>query len=157
MGQRTYMFDALMQTSDGLTAYTTAQISKVAAANKIIDLGGALTRTDIGLVGGMSRLDAALVIDVSAITNAATNVYDIFIMGSNIAAGTSPAVLGGIRLGNTAVMPNGGATAGVGRYELLFSTEQADINYEYLYLWVVPQGNTPSINFTAFVSPLPEI
>lgn len=157
MGQRTYPFDALMLLSDGLTAYTTAQIAKVAAANKIVDTGGAPTRTDIGLVGGLARMDQVLVLDVSAITVAATNLYDIFIMGSNSAAGSSPVVLGGIRLGNTAVLPNGAQTSTTGRYEVLFTTEQADINYEYIYLWVVPQGTTPSITLSAWVSKLPEI
>lgn len=157
MGQSNYAFDAFMLMSDGLTAYTSAQIAKVAAANKILDFGGALTRTDIGLVGGLARIDNALVIDVSAITVGATNLYDIFVMGSNNSGGSSPVVLGSIRLGNTAVLPNGATTSVVGRYELLYSTEQADINYQYVYLWVVPQGTSPSITFTAFSAPLPEM
>lgn len=157
MGQRNYPFDAFMVLSDNATAYTTAQIAKVAAANKILDLGGALTRTDIGLVGGLARFEGVLVVDVSAMTLGATNLYDLLLCGSNIAAGTSPVVLGALRLGNTAVMPNSGATTPVGRYELMFATEQADVNYEYLYLWVVPHGTTPSITFEAFVAPLPQI
>ena len=157
MGQRTYPFDAFMLLSDGATAYTAAQIAKVSAANKIIDTGGAPTRTDIGLTGGLARMDQVAVLDVSAITVGATNLYDIFVMGSNNASGSNPVVLGSMRLGNTAVLPNGAQTSTTGRYEVLFSTEQADVNYEYIYLWVVPQGTSPSITFTGWVSKLPEI
>lgn len=152
MGARNYNYDAFNVLSDGLTAYTTAQIAKVSAANKILDYGGALTRTDIGLVGSLGREDFNLIIDVSAMTLGATNLYDILIMGSNNSSGTNAAVLGGIRLGNTAVMPNSGATSVIGRYEVPFTDEQADIKYEYVYLWVVPQGTSPSITFTGWVA-----
>ena len=157
MGQRNYLFDKFNLMSDNLTAYTAAQISKVAATNVILDLGGALTRTDIGIVGGLARMDAAIVIDVSAMVAGATNLYDIFVLGSNSASGANPQVLGSMRLGNNAVMPNGGITNVVGRYEILMASEQADVNYEFIYLWVVPQGTTPSITFNAFLAQLPEI
>jgi hypothetical protein len=157
MGQRNYMFDAFMLLSDNLTAYTTAQISKVAAANKILDFGGANPRTDLPITGAVARMDSAVVIDVSAMTLGATNLYDIFVMGSNVNTGANGVVLASMRLGNTAVMPNSGITSLLGRYEIMFASEQADINYEFVYLWVVPQGTTPSITFNAFVAQLPEI
>ena len=157
MGQRNYLFDKFNLLSDNLTAYTTSQISKVAATNVILDTGGALTRTDIGIVGGLARIDAAIVLDVSAIVVGATNLYDVFVMGSNSASGASPQVLGSMRLGNAAVLPNTGVTSVAGRYEILLATEQADINYEFVYLYVIPQGTTPSITFNAFLAVLPEI
>lgn len=167
MGVRTYSYDALLVMADGAAATATNGIGQVGAANRILDLGGALTRTDIGIVGGLARMDAAIVIDVSAIVDSNTdNVYSIDVMGSNNSNGSAPVHLGGIKLGNFTLIPNGstgsagtgaGSTSVVGRYEILFASEQADIKYQYVYLYNTGAGTSKSITYKAFMSVLPEI
>jgi hypothetical protein len=165
MGSRTYAFDAFMQLADGANAVTAAGFTQVGGIAKILDLGGAPNRSDLGIVGGYARIDAALVVDVSALNVAnANNDYRLVLLGSNNANMSAPVVLGELELGNGAALPNGvaglastgaGSTSFPGRYEMLFATEQADINYEFVALWVVPAGTAPSITFTAFVAVLP--
>lgn len=165
MGSRTYSFDALMVLADGAAASTAAGIGQVGSANKILDLGGAPSRTDLGVVGGFARADYTTVIDVSAIVTGTTdNLYTLSIMGSNFADGSKPVNLASLLLGNFTLIPNGstgsagtgaGSTTVAGRFELPFSTEQADINYEYVYMYVTPVGTSKSITFKAFVAPLP--
>lgn len=167
MGSRTYSFDKFMQLADGAAATTGNGIGQVASANKILDLGGAQTRTDLSIVGGMARLDGVVVIDVSAITVANTdNLYRLTLMGSNNSDGSKPVVLGEMSLGNFTLIPNGstgsagtgaGSTSVIGRYELLFSTEQGDINYRYIYLYNTVAGTSKSITYTAFAAVLPII
>ena len=158
MGSRTYSFDAKMVLADGAAPYTANGNGLVAGAQRIIDFGGAPRRSDIGVVGGMARIDLAAVIDVSAIVPAnAANRYVVQVVGSNspntLAGGQ---VLGSMELGNTAALSSGAATSTVGRYELMFSTEQADVNYEFVGLYVVAQGAGASIAFTAFAAVLPK-
>jgi len=166
MGSRTYTFDALMQLSDGLTPISAPSLSYVSAAPKILDLGGGGGRSDLGAVGGGVRLEAALVIDVAALNVAnANNNYGLILLGSNNADMSKPVVLGEIQLGHGASLPLGsaagsastgaGSTSTPGRYELLFATEQDDINYEFVALYVQASGTSPSIQFTAFVAVLP--
>ena len=64
MGSRTYSFDAFLLMADGALATTASGIAQVGGANRILDLGGVLTRSDIGIVGALSRMDAVVVIDV---------------------------------------------------------------------------------------------
>lgn len=159
MGSRTYSFDAKMLAVDGAVAYTASGPGLVGGVQKIIDFGGAPRRTDLGIVGGMARIDLALIIDVSALNVAnANNVYRVNVVGTNnpatLAGGQR---LGSIALGNTGAMSAGEATSIPGRYELMVSTEQADINYEYVGVYVDAAGTAPSIALTAFFAPLPEI
>jgi len=166
MGERTYSFDAFMQLSDGAVAQTAPGFSQVAGAQKTLDFGGSPSRTDLGIVGGWARIDAALVIDVSALNVAnANNDYRFVVLGSNNANMSSPVVLGEMELGNGAALPFGsaglastgaGSTSVPGRYEILFTTEQADIKYEFVGLYLVTAGTSPSIQYTAFVAVLPE-
>lgn len=167
MGVRTYSYDAFLVMADGAAATTANGIGQVSAANKILDLGGALTRTDIGIVGGLARMDAVVVIDVSAITAGAVDLsYSIDVLGSNNSNGSAPVHLGGIKLGNFTLLPNGstgsagtgaGSTSVTGRYEVLFASEQGDIKYQYVYLFNTVAGATKSITYKAFMSVLPEI
>lgn len=166
MGSRTYTQDALMVLADGAAATTANGIGQVASANKILDLGGAPSRTDLSIVGGFARADYMAVIDVSAlVASNIDNLYTLSIMGSNNADGSKPVNLASILLGNFTLLPNGstgsaatgaGSTSVAGRFELPFSTEQADINYEYVYLYATVAGTGKSITFKAFVAPLPE-
>jgi hypothetical protein len=167
MGMRTYSYDAFMQLADGAAAVTADGIAQVASASKILDLGGAKPRTDIGLVGSMARLDAVVVLDVSAITTATDGQVNIWVLGSNNADGSKPVVLGGQQLGLGNLLPNGtagseateaGSTTVAGRREIFFTNEQKDITYRYVYLYVDHLGSTShSITFTAFVAVLPDM
>lgn len=167
MGARTYSYDAFMVMADGAAATIVNGIGQVAAANKILDLGGALTRTDLGIVGGLARIDAAVVVDITAmVTSTTDDTYVINVMGSNNSNGSAPVVLGGIRVGNFTLIPNGstgsagtgaGSTSVPGRYEILFSSEQADIKYQYCYLYNTVAGTAKSITYSAFMAVLPEI
>lgn len=166
MGSRTYSFDALMQLADGAAASTSSGIGQVASANKILDMGGAPSRTDLGIVGGMARIDAMAVFDVSAIVATNTdNLYTLSIMGSNNSDGSKPVNLASLLVGNFTLIPNGstgaastgaGSTSSAGRFELPFSTEQNDINYRYIYLYLTVVGTSKSITLTAFVAVLPK-
>lgn len=158
MGSRTYSFDAKLLMSDNGAAYVANGPGLVGGVQKIVDLGGAPRRTDLGIVGGMARIDMACVVDVYALNVAnANNHYIIQLVGSNtpgtLAGGQ---VLAEVDLGNTAALTVGAATSTAGRYEMLFTTEQADINYEYVGLYVISLGTGASINFQAFLAVLPE-
>lgn len=162
-----YTQDKLMLLSDGAAAYTGNGIGQVASANAILDLGGAPLRTDLGIIGGFARFNIGILIDVSAIVVSTNDdVYSIDVMGSNVAAGTNPVHLGGLKLGYGTLLPNGshsagGAAAGTGsdssagRFELMVATEQNAINYEFLYLYVTVAGTGKSITFKAAAVLLP--
>jgi|ERR1035437_3893762 hypothetical protein len=164
-----YQYDSKMVFDDGLTPHTAGGLTTIAAAAMTpVDMGGAPDNTTLGVIGGFAALRAVAVIDVTAakITATTDNIYTIFVLGSNIAAGTDPVVLGALALGYGTTLPNGahsagGAPAGTGsdshpgRYIILFQTEQADIKYEFIYGYVVVVGTNPSITFGMFVSMFP--
>lgn len=164
-----YSFDKLQQLSDGAAAYVASGIAQVAGANQILNFGAPLPRTDLGIIGELANIKVAVVIDVSAINNTAGQAasYRISIMGSNNANGSNPVVLGSIMLGLGTLLPNGGTSAGgapagtgsdsyPGRYIIFADMVQADINYEYLYLYTTIAGTTPSITYTAFAAKWPK-
>lgn len=158
MGSRTYSFDSKMLLSDNAAAYTSSSIGQVASANAILDLGGAQeSGIEIGsYAGGLARLDAMCVLDVTAlVASNSDDLYRLALMGSNNSGGSSPVVLAELELGNTAALINGATTSVAGRYELPFTNEQADITYEYLFLYVSVAGTSKSISVHAFVAPLP--
>ena len=161
-----YQYDAKMLFDDGLTAHTASGLTTIAAAAMTpIDMGGAQDNTTLGVIGGFAALRAVAIIDVTAITRtSSTYIYTISVLGSNIAAGTDPVVLGQLTLGYGTGLPNGaytsgGAPAGTGsdsypgRYILLFQTEQNDIKYEYIYGYV--GWTAGSIAFRMFISMFP--
>lgn len=164
-----YQYDAKMVFDDGVTPHTASGLTTIAtAAMTPIDMGGAPDNTTLGVVGGFAALRSVAVIDVSAckITTTTDDVYTIYVLGSNIAAGTDPVVLGALTLGYGTLIPNGAHSAGgapggagsdsyPGRYIILFQTEQADIKYEWIYGYVVIAGTLPSITFSMFISMFP--
>lgn len=163
-----YQYDSKMLFDDGLTAHAANGFTTIAAANMApIDMGGAPDNTTLGVIGGFATLRSVLVIDVSAIVTTSSNdLYTIFVLGSNVAAGTNPVVLGALQLGYGTALPNGthstggaaagtGSDSGAGRYILLFQTEQADVKYEWIYGYVNVAGTSASITFRAFVSMFP--
>jgi hypothetical protein len=160
-----YQVDAKTILADGAAAVTANGIAQVASASAILDLGGAQSRTDLGLVGGQAAMRFAVVIDISAIDTTSSNeTYSIDILGSNVAAGTNPVSLGALKVGYGTATPNGtvglastgaGSTTTPGRFIIFATSEQADIKYEFVYLYVTVGGTTPSITFKAFLSMWP--
>jgi len=162
----TYAFDKFMQLADGALASTTNnQKGQVGGASKILDLGAALPRTDLGIVGELGRMKVAVVIDVSAIITAnVDDTYHLDLMGSNNSDGSAPVHLGGLKLGNFTLIPNGstgsagtgaGSTTVPGRFIIFADMIQNDVAYEYLYLNITLAGTAKSITFTAFASRWP--
>ncbi len=161
MGDRQYSFDANLQLSDGAAAYTATGFAQVGGADGIVDLGGNQGVTPLQ----QARIDAVCVIDVTALDAVTTDeAYRLILVGSNVAAFTAGTimVLGELELAGGVLSVLGPGAAGVtktattGRYELLFCTEQDDTKYEFIKLFLVLTGTTPSITFTAFVAVLPE-
>jgi hypothetical protein len=188
-GDRSYAFDINNLISDGLTAYTASGWAQAFGAQGIIDLGGnqGLTVTLPTNISGstyvpqQARIDAAMMIEVTAITQGTTNLFKIIVVGSNSPSFTSAAWLGSIELGlgasmdgnvtgggagpgfaNTPLTTYGGTAGNV--YEVLFTNEQqagvaassVPTKFEYLSLYNVISGTTPSITYKAFMAVLPE-
>jgi len=163
-GDRTYSFDANMGLSDGASPYTAAGYAQYSGADGIIDLGGnqgaIVTLPSINasstITPQLARIDAALVIDVTALTTTTTQVYKLQIVGSQDPSFLSGVVsLGAIELGGGANLDflNGLTTPapsaiGGSRYELMFTNEQNNIKYEYLKLYNA--GTFGSITYKAF-------
>lgn len=142
MGQRIYNFDAEMEFKDaGLVASSAA--AQVDSADKIVDVGA-------------GRFEGVMVIDVSAIEIASDNEeYDILVQGSSSATFASDIQnLAQMNLGATEVRQGGAIDSLVGRYELPFVNEQADVRYRYLRVYTVVAGTIATgINYTAFAAP----
>lgn len=171
MGDRTYVFDANNGLSDGATAVAASGYAQYAGADGLVDLGGnqGVTITLPSIADSSSitpqqpRIDAALVVDLTAVTTTGTASEKLILVGSNdpgFGAGKT-IQLGMMEFGAIASQdqPNGFVTAapnsvGGSRYELLFTNEQNNIKYQYVKLYVVI-ANSGSITFRAFVAVLP--
>ncbi len=152
---RAYNFDANLVLSDGAAAYTATGYAQVGGANAILDLGGNQSTSP----AQQARMDAVVVIDVSAIDITSGNeTYKLIVVGSNDPGlATGNVELAAIQLGKGASLEIlNGADSVTGQYEIFFSTNQAGTLYEFLGLYVVAGGTTPSITFTADVAVLPE-
>lgn len=156
MGDRTYSFDANLQLSDNSAAYGATGFAQVGGAQGLIDLGGNQGTTP----KQQARTDAALVLDVTAIkTSSGNETYKVILLGSNDPAfgAGNVEMLGEIMLGAAASRDGiNMLTSTTGRYELFFTNEQANVKYEYLTLYLVIGGTTPTINLLAFVGVLVE-
>lgn len=148
MGQRNYNFDAAMQLKDaGLVAASAA--AQVASANQIIDLGGPTA-------GGAGRFEGIAVIDVTAVEiDTANELYTLTVQVSSSATfGSDIQNCASMNLGSTSVRPGGAIDSLVGRYELPFITEQADVKRRYLRMYTTVAGTIATgINYSAFVAP----
>lgn len=161
MGDRNYTMDANLILSDNAAAYTATGFAQNGGADGIVDLGGNQSASPLQ----QARMDGVVVIDVTALDATTTDeAYRILLLGSNVpgfTAGTIQ-VLAEIELagGILSVLGPGAAgvtkTAVVGRYELLFSSEQGGVKYQFAKLFHVLTGTTPIINYQAFVAVLPE-
>ena len=158
MGDRSYAFDAALQLADGAVAQGVSGFAQNLGADGIIDLGGLQTVTPLQ----QARIDAALVLNVTAIKTSGTDEsYEFWVLGSNTSTfpAGSVAVLGGMVIGSVA----GKTTIGVlnsilstaGMFEIIFSNEQNLTKYQYLKLYVVIAGTAPSITYNAFVAEIP--
>jgi len=172
MGDRSYSFDANMGLSDGAAAIAASGYAQYGGADGIVDLGGnqnvTVTLPSIADVTSITpqqaRIDAVLVVDVTAVTTSGTASEKLIIVGSNdpaFGAGKTTQ-LGMMEFGAIASQeqPNGFISAapnavGGSRYEIPFCSEQNNIKYEYVKLYVVI-ANSGSITFKAFVAVLPE-
>jgi hypothetical protein len=142
---RTFTYDANLLLKDSV-AVTATGAAQVAAANKVFDTG--YNQTLQGLFKGVA------VIDVTNIkTSTGDETYSLFIQGSN-----SPTFASGVEnlaeidLGAVAVRKGAASVLSVaGRYEVLFQNEQADVMYQYIRLYFVIAGTTPTITNTCFI------
>jgi hypothetical protein len=168
-GDRTYAFDANMGLSDAAAPYTATGYAQYLGSDGVVDLGGnqgiSVTLPSINASSTinpqLARIDAALVLDVTAITTTTTLVYKLMVVGSNDPNfGSSNVVLGSMQLGGGANLDilNGLTTAAPGsvggsRFELMFTNEQNNIKYEYVKLYNA--GTFGSITYRAFIAVLP--
>lgn len=155
MGDRTYSFDINLVLSDNSVAYTATGYAQANGADAVLDLGGNQNVTPVQ----QARMDGMLVVDVTAITLGTANLHRLLLVGSNdpnFGAGNVVS-LAGIELGKgTALDVTNGKDSVVGRYEVPFCTEQANVKYEYVKLQNSISGATASISYSAFVAVLPE-
>jgi len=152
---RSYTFDANALLSDNAAAYTASGYGQVNGANGIVDLGGNQSTTP----KQQARIDAVAVIQVTAIDIATGDEgYKILVVGSNASdMSTGNICLGSIQLGKAAHtdVPTAPDST-TGTYEVPFSNEQAGVFYEYVALYLVIAGTTPSISLFSFIAVLPE-
>jgi hypothetical protein len=171
-GDRTYSFDANNALSDGAAAYTASGYATYGGAQSILDTGGnqnvTVTLPSIAnsstITPQQARIDAAIVIDLTAIYTGGGNKALLMALISNDPAfgAGNVQIAGALEFGTAANLdvPNGittpaPAAVGGSRYELLFATEQNNTKYEYVALYHVLSGTTPSITYKAFMAVLP--
>lgn len=153
---RTYSFDANLLLADNAVAYTASGPSQVGGAAVVLDMGGNQGASP----AQQARIDAVAVVDVTALKISSGNeTYKLLINGSNDPNfGAANVVnLGAIELNAAGSddAPNS-MTSVTGRYEIMFAMQVAGTNYEFLQMYLVLGGTTPSINISAFVAVLPE-
>lgn len=141
--QKDFTYDNALLLKDA-GAITADAAGTVAAAARVLDFGAA-------------RLDARVIVDVSAIdVSSADERYDVLLQFSNSSTFAS-GVIGGaaISLGAAAALPGESAASAIGRYEAAFSNEINGVTYRYARVYTNVTGTTPSINYTAYVVKLP--
>lgn len=152
---RTYSFDANLQLSDNAAAYAASGWTQVGGAQAIIDLGGNQGATPVQ----NARIDAVAIVDVTAIDISSGNeTYKVLVVGSNDPGlATGNVCLGAIELcvAGAGDVPNNASNV-TGRAEIMFTNNLAGNFYEYVGLYLVIAGTTPSINIESFIAVLPE-
>ena len=173
MGDRNYVFDANSGLSDGSAAYTASGYATYAGATGVVDLGGnqnvVVTLPSIAnsttYTPQQPRIDGAIVVILTAIKTSSSNeVYKILVLVSNdpsFGAGNVQ-IAGALEFGYAGSndVPNGittpaPAAVGGSMYEILFTNEQNNVKYEYLRLYNVLAGTTPSFTYEAYQAVLP--
>jgi hypothetical protein len=171
-GDRTYSFDANLALADGSASVTASGYAQFAGADGIVDLGGnqnvTITLPSIAdsstITPQQARADFVVVLDVTAVTTSGTASEKVIVVGSNDPAfGAGKTIqLGMMEFGAivSQEQPNGFVTAapnavGGSRYEILCSSEQNNVKYQYVKLYNVI-ANSGAITYKAFVAVLPE-
>lgn len=155
MGDRNYSFDANLLLADGVAAITADGYTQVNGADGILNLGGNQSVTPVQ----QARIDCMLVLDVTALEiDTANEVYRLKVLGDNTTSFAATRVLAEMTLGKgTAKVPSSTLDDTPGRYELPFCTEQDDVKYQYVKLYVDVAGTiVTGIDFLAWVAVLPE-
>lgn len=153
---RTYSFDINNVVSDNAAAYTASGYLQAFGADGILDLGGNQGTSP----AQQARIDATMVFDVTAIkTSSGNESYKLLIVGSNDAnfGAGNVTCLAAVELGAVggADVVNGLADP-VGRVEVGFCTQKCGTLYEWLKVYAVIGGTTPSISISAFAVVEPE-
>lgn len=149
---RRWSFDINLQVGDGVAPMTATGFAQNGGANGIIDLGGNQGANP----KQQARMDAVMVVDISAMVAAGTYSFDV--IGSNDPAmGAGNVVLGSVRSGTLSIPNPQAPTAPPGTIEILFTNNQMGLIYEYVALLVTVGGTGPSTQFHAFVAVLPVI
>jgi hypothetical protein len=148
MGQRNYNLDVAMRLKD----------AGLIAASAAAQVGGAAAILDLGISGGGNapRFEGMAFIDVTAVEiDTANELYTISIQGSSSATFASDVqTYAAMQLGSTSVRPGGAIDSLIGRYELPFVTEQADVRRRYLRAYITVVGTIATgINCTINVAP----
>ena len=140
MGKRTYNLDIELLLADGAAAITADGVTQVASANQSKEVGP-------------GRFEGVLLVDVSAIkTTAGDEKYDLVLQGSQDSTFATKEIVGQLSLGAGAARPGGAITSSIGRYEIPFTTEQDDVDYRWVRLFVDVSGTSPSITLKAFIA-----
>jgi hypothetical protein len=171
-GDRTYSFDANNALSDGAASYAASGYAQYGGQDGIVDLGGnqnvTITLPSIADVSTytpqQARIDAVVVIDVTAGTFTGTTLFKIYAVASNdpsFGSGTVVCV-GMLSFGNSggaeflnALTTATPASVGGSRYEMPVCLEQNNVKYEYLKLYNVV-ANSAALTYKAFLAVLPE-
>lgn len=152
---RTYDFDINLLVADNAAPYAASGWLTVGGVQSVIDLGGNQGTSPLE----QARIDACLVMDVTAITVTGTGTYqfDVYVSNDpNFGLGNVQAA-GGIQLGvGTSLRNANSANSVTGRYELFFTNNVAGSIYEYVSVYLTA-ANTPSISVEAFIAVLPVI
>ena len=170
-GDRTYSVDANNFLSDGSASYAASGYAQYAGADGIVDLGGnqnvTITLPSIAnsstITPQQPRIDAVVVLDVTAGTFTGSTLFKVYVVGSNSPSFASGvACLGMLSFGAAAAQEylNGfvtatPATVGGSRFEIPFTNEQNNIKYQYLKLYNVVAASA-ALTYKAFVAVLPE-
>lgn len=162
LGDRSYAIDANLILADGAAAQVASGYAQANGADGVIDFGGNQGTVPIE----QARIEGMLVIYIDAITTTGSSLYTMTLCGSNNPTFGAGLVqnLASMDFGNalarlglnalTTAAPGGaGAYPAGSMYELPFCTEQNNIKYEYVKLYVAVTG---SIQFSAFVAVTPQ-
>lgn len=147
-------FDAAMLMKDAGVIGTSAA-AQVGGSDKIIDLeeGGGLDDTPQGSDG--TRVDAALIIDVTAIELATGDeIYDILVQVSSSPTFASEVkTVAGLNLADTLVSDGGADDGEIGHYELPFTNEYNGVAFRYARVYTEVAGTVATgIDYVAHIA-----
>ena len=149
IARKAFTFDRNMAFAEDLTL-TSSGVVQFAAANVQLDLGDAY-------------LDAVLVLDVETIDTASNDESYTFILEGGTVSGFGSGSIDALAIkrledpASTGTPGRMNVEHGPGRYIIPFCNLVDETQYRYLQLNFVAAGTTPSIKFTAFVSPASEV